>query len=135
MEASASVAVPPSGNTGPLGRPRGIWFGILIYIVTLGMYGVWWVWNTQEEVKRHSGDGVGGWIGLIIYLVIGVVTPFLVPHEIARMYRNDGREPPFSAWTGLWIIPGAIIIVGPFIWFFQVQGVLNRYWESKGAVA
>jgi hypothetical protein len=27
-----------SGNTGPLGHPRGIGFGILLFIVTLGFY-------------------------------------------------------------------------------------------------
>lgn len=129
-----SVATTTTGNTGPVGLPRGIGFGILLYIVTIGFYGLWWVWKTQEEVKRHSGHGVGGWVGIIIYLVIGFVTPFLIPSEIARMLRQDGREPPISGYTGLWWIPGFIIIVGPFIWFFKVQGALNDYWHSKGAV-
>lgn len=48
-----------SGNTGPVGHPRGIGFGILIFIVTFGVYSLYWVYQTQEEVKRHSGDGIG----------------------------------------------------------------------------
>jgi hypothetical protein len=124
-----------SENTGPVGQPRGIGFGILIYIVTLGLYGLWWVWKTQEEVKRHSGHGVGGWVGVIIYIVIGFVTPFLVPSEINRMLRQAGSaDPPISGYTGFWWIPGFIIIVGPFVWFFKVQGTLNDYWRSQGAV-
>jgi hypothetical protein len=124
-----------SENTGPVGQPRGIGFGILIYIVTLGLYGLWWVWKTQEEVKRHSGHGVGGWVGVIIYTVIGFVTPFLVPSEINRMLRQSGStDPPISGYTGFWWIPGFIIIVGPFVWFFKVQGTLNDYWRSQGAV-
>jgi hypothetical protein len=124
-----------SENTGPVGQPRGIGFGILIYIVTLGLYGLWWVWKTQEEVKRHSGHGVGGWVGVIIYIVIGFVTPFLVPSEINRMLRQSGStDPPISGYTGFWWIPGFIIIVGPFVWFFKVQGTLNDYWRSQGAV-
>lgn len=131
----ASVATTTTGNTGPPGLPRGIGFGILIFIITFGIYGLWWVWKTQEEVKQHSGHGVGGWVGVIIYIVIGFVTPFLIPSEINRMLRQAGSaDPPISGWTGLWWIPGFIIIVGPFIWFFKVQGALNDYWHSKGAV-
>lgn len=132
METSVATR---SENTGPVGQPRGIGFGILIYIVTLGLYGLWWVWKTQEEVKRHSGHGVGGWVGVIIYIVIGFVTPFLVPSEINRMLRQAGSaDPPISGYTGFWWIPGFIIIVGPFVWFFKVQGTLNDYWRSQGAV-
>ena len=47
-------------NVGPLGRPRGIGFGILLYIVTFGIYGIYWIYKTCEEIKEHSGIGVGG---------------------------------------------------------------------------
>jgi len=124
-----------SGNAGPLGQPRGILFGILIFVITLGLYGIWWTWKTHEEVKQHSGQGVGGWLGIVIYFVIGVVTPFLIPSEVGKMYAQDGRPSPVSGMTGLWFIPGFIIIVGPIVWFVKVQGALNRYWESKGATA
>ncbi|MGH3035531.1 MAG: DUF4234 domain-containing protein [Gaiellaceae bacterium] len=124
-----------SGNAGPLGQPRGILFGILIFVITLGLYGIWWTWKTHEEVKQHSGQGVGGWLGIVIYFVIGVVTPFLIPSEVGKMYAQDGRPNPVSGMTGLWFIPGFIIIVGPIVWFVKVQSALNRYWESKGATA
>ena len=26
-------------------------------------------------------------------------------------------------------------LIGPLIWFIQVQGALNRYWQAKGAPA
>jgi hypothetical protein len=47
-------------TSGPLGKPRGIGFAILISIVTLGIYTFYWVFKTQEEVKEHSGIGIGG---------------------------------------------------------------------------
>ena len=31
---------------------------------------------------------------------------------------------------GLWFL---LPLIGSLIWFIQVQGALNRYWESKGA--
>ena len=120
----------PASNTGPLGQPRGIGFGILLFIVTLTIYGYYWVFKTQEEVKNHSGQGVGGVLGLVIYIVVSPVTWFLVPSEVGKMYRQDGRTAPFTGWTGLWLL---LPIIGAFVWFIKIQGALNRYWESKSA--
>lgn len=124
METTAS-------NTGPLGQPRGIGFGIIIFIITLGIYSLYWVFKTQEEVKNHSDQGVGGVLGLVIYIVVGIVSWFLIPSEVGKMYKKDGRIPPFSGWTGLWLL---LPIIGAFVWFIKVQGALNRYWESKTSV-
>jgi amino acid transporter len=120
----------PASNTGPLGQPRGIGFGILLFIITLGIYSLYWVFKTQDEVKNHSGQGVGGVLGLVIYIVVGVVTWFLIPSEVGKMYQQDGRTAPFTGWTGLWLL---LPIIGAFVWFIKIQGALNRYWESKGA--
>ena len=81
----------PASNTGPLGQPRGIGFAILMAIITLGIYTLYWVFKTQEEVKNHSGQGVGGVLGLVIYIVVAIVTWFLVPSEVGKMIKQDGR--------------------------------------------
>ena len=119
-------------TSGPLGQPRGIGFAILLAIVTIGIYTLYWVFKTQDEVKEHSGIGVGGVIGLVIYIVLSPVTWFLIPSEIGKMFKADGREAPFSGWTGLWML---LPLVGLLVWFFKVQGALNRYWESKAVAA
>jgi hypothetical protein len=119
-----------ASTTGPLGQPRGIAFGILLAIVTLWIYTFYWVFKTQEEVKEHSGIGVGGVVGLVIYLLISPVTWFLIPSEVGKMFKADGRPAPFTGWTGLWLL---LPIVGMFVWFIKVQGALNGYWESKEA--
>jgi Na+/proline symporter len=131
----ASVVTTSSGNTGPLGRPRGIGFGILMYIVTLHFYSWYWVYKTEEEMGKHTGEGLGGVLGLVIWILIQPVMAFVIPSEIGKMYRKDGREPPMSGWTGLWLFPGAILIIPAIVWFVKVQGALNDYWESKGATA
>lgn len=120
-----------SRNTGPLGQERGVLFVILISLITLGIYYLYWVYKTQEEVKEHSGQGIGGVLGLVIALVVGVVTPFVIPSEIGKMYEQDGRESPVNGWTGLWATLGILILIGPFVWFVKVQRALNRYWRSK----
>src|SRR4051794_3105429 len=118
-------------NSGPLGQQRGTAFVILVSLVTLGIYYLYWVFKTQEEVKQHSGQGVGGVLGLVIALVIGIVTPFVIPSEIGKMYEQDGRTSPVTGWTGLWATLGVLILIGPIVWFVKVQRALNRYWQAK----
>ncbi|MBA3374808.1 MAG: DUF4234 domain-containing protein [Actinobacteria bacterium] len=128
------MSVMPS-TTGHLGQPRGIGFGILLFIITFGIYGLYWVYKTHEEMKQHTGDGVGGVLGLVIWILIWPVNAFVIPSEIGKMYQRDGREPPVTGWTGLWLFPGFILLIPAIVWFVKVQGSLNRYWESKAAAA
>ena len=123
-----------TGNTGPLGQPRGIGFGILMFIITLGIYSLYWVYKTQEETKQHTGDGLGGVVGLVVWILLSAVTGYTIPSEIGNMYAQDGREKPMTGWTGLWFFPGLILIIPGIVWFVKVQGSLNSYWESKQSV-
>jgi uncharacterized protein DUF4234 len=122
-------------NTGPLGQPRGVGFGILMYIITLSFYGWYWAFKTQEEIKQHTGEGLGGVLGLVVWIVAGFVSAFVIPSEIGKMYRKDGREPQVTGWTGLWLVPGGILIIPAIVWFVKVQGALNRYWTAKASLA
>jgi hypothetical protein len=128
------VSMPATGNSGPLGQPRGVAFVIILSIITLGIYSLYWVYKTQEEMKQHTGDGLGGVLGLVIWLIISPVSAFVIPSEIGNMYRKDGKEPPVNGWTGLWLFPFGILIIPIFVWYAKVQGSLNRYWEAKGSV-
>ena len=122
-------------NTGPKGQPRGVGFVILLTIVTLGIYSLYWVFKTQEEMKQHTGEGLGGVLGLVVWILISPVSAFVIPSEVGKMYQKDGREPPITGWTGLWLVPGAILIIPIFIWYAKIQGALNRYWESEATAA
>lgn len=132
-----AVVQPPLPATqtparGPLGKPRGILFVILISIITLGIYHLYWFYKSFDEIKRHTGQGIGGILGLLIAIVFAPIDWFVLPSEIGGMYRGDGREAPMTGWTGLWMF---LPIVGWFVWTVKTQGALNRYWESKGAPA
>jgi hypothetical protein len=59
----------------------------------------------------------------------------VIPSEIGKLYKNDGREPPVTGWAGLWLVPGAILVIPAIVWFVKLQGALNRYWTEKSAVA
>jgi hypothetical protein len=119
----------------PLGQPRGIVFGIVMYIVTFGLYSWYWAYRTCDELKRHNGDGIGGVVGLVVEVLLWPVNAFVIPSEIGTMYDRDGQERPVSGVTGLWKFPGIILIVPAIVWFVKVQGALNRYWEAKSATA
>jgi hypothetical protein len=120
-----------TGNTGPLGQRRGVAFVLLIGLITLGFYWWYWAFKTQEEMKQHTGVGIGGVLGLVIWILLTAVSAFLIPSEVGQMYRRDGREAPVSGWTGLWLFPFGVLIIPAIVWWVKVQGSLNRYWESK----
>ena len=116
---------------GPIGNTRSVGLSILWFILTLSIYGLIWTYKTQEEIKRYSANGVGGVIGLVIYILISPVTFFVVPSEIRYMYEDlDGQKSPVRGLTGLWVL---LPIIGGIVWFVKVQGALNRYRQSKGA--
>jgi hypothetical protein len=127
--AAAPAAYGYQPQWGPPGRPRGIGFAILIEIVTLGIYGYYWVWVTQDEVKKHCGQGVGGPVGFIIYFVFSPVTFFLVPSEINKMLTMSGRPSPVTWKLGFWLF---LPIIGWIIWFVKVQETLSNYWRELG---
>ena len=116
---------------GSVGNTRSIGLSILWFILTLSIYGLIWTYKTQEEIKRYSGNGVGGVIGFVIYFLLSPVTFFLVPSEVRYMYEDlDGQQSPVRGITGLWFL---LPLIGNIVWFVKVQGALNRYWQSKGA--
>ena len=122
---------PAQRARGPVGNTRSIGLSILWAVLTIGIYPIIWTYKTQEEIKRYSGNGVGGVLGLVIYILISPVTFFLVASEVRYMYEDlDGQASPVRGITGLWFL---LPLLGALIWFVKVQGALNRYWESKGA--
>ena len=41
----------------PLGHPRGILFGIVLFIVTFSLYGYYWTYKTHDELMPTRGIG------------------------------------------------------------------------------
>jgi hypothetical protein len=136
--AGQAMPAPPANQqyaqpTGPVGKVRGTGVAILLFFVTLGFYSLYYYFVTHEEMKKHSGEGIGGLAGLLLSLFVGFVSPFLLSHEVGGLYERRGQAKPVSGLTGLWVIPGIVLIVGPIIWFVKTNGALNAYWRSLGA--
>lgn len=137
------MTAPPGMVANPYGAPVPMGAGtpgqirstgkcILLSIVTFGIYGLFWYFKTHEEMKLHSGQGLGGGLALVLALFVGVAMPFVTANEVGALYTRAGKKPPVSAMTGLWYFPGMFILVGPIVWFVKTNGAINEYWKSQG---
>jgi hypothetical protein len=129
------VTAGPSGvAVAPVGQIRSTGTCFLLMVVTLGIYGWVWYFKTHEEMKRHTGTGLGGGIALLLGIFVGIVMPFLTSNEVGHLYERRGQKPPVSALTGLWaLLLGWCFFVGIIVWFVETNGALNAYWRSLGA--
>jgi hypothetical protein len=71
---------------------------------------------------------VNGIVGVLLGLI--VVSTFLLPSYVGKLYSEDGQQPPITGWGGFWAF---IPLIGSFIWVAKIQGGLNRFWEQKSA--
>jgi hypothetical protein len=127
-EASAAPAAPADASR-PIGRQRGVGFAIVMYIVTLGIYGIYWMYKSYEEMRAYRKQGVSGIVGVLLAFII--VSTFLLPAYVGRMYNEDGNpNNPVSGLSGFWVL---VPYVGGFIWLYKIQNALNEFWASKGA--
>ena len=134
-----SDAVPPPTWSGPPSRQTpdeitGVFYRkgitILLMIVTLGIWGFFWSYHTGEDLKRYNGDGLGGLVNVLVYLVLSIVLMFTIPYEISNMYTRDGQRSPVSTLWGLWFL---LPIIGHLVWYLKVQDALNDFWRAKGS--
>jgi Domain of unknown function (DUF4234) len=131
VPAMAGAAVPA---TAPVGKIRNTGTCVLLMIVTLGIYGWVWYFKTHDEMKQHTGTGLGGGIALLLGIFVGIVMPFLTSNEVGHLYERRDQKPPVSALTGLWaLLLGWFFFVGLIVWFVKTNGALNAYWRSLGA--
>ena len=111
------------------GHARAVWFVLVMSTITLGIYGLYWLYKSFAEIRQYRRQGVGGLAGLLLAFVI--ISVFLLPAYVGRMYREDGwDDPPISGWSGFWhLVPW----IGGLIWAARIQSSLNRFWESAGS--
>jgi hypothetical protein len=132
----APAGVPAYGQPGlaPLGKVRSTGTCVLLTIVTLGFYSLYWFYKTHDEMKRHSGTGLGGGLALVLSIFVGIAMPFVTSHEVGGLYERRGMAKPVSATTGLWyLLLSWFFLVGAIVWFVKTNGALNAYWRSLGA--
>ncbi|GHV83471.1 hypothetical protein AGMMS50212_08110 [Spirochaetia bacterium] len=105
-------------------KKRGLAGLILLSIITLGIYGLYWIHKLAKDVNAIcDGDGkrTGG---LLKYLLLGLITFGI--YDLVWLYMLGDRLQDNAQKYGLtfkesggivllWYVLGAFIIVGPFI--------------------
>lgn len=120
-------------RVGAIGQVRSTGLQLLLFVVTFGIWGYVYLFQTHDEMKRHTGEGIGGVVALLLAVFVWMAAPFLLSSEVGRLYERRGKSRPVSALTGLWFFPGVFLLVGPIIWFVLTNRALNAYWRSFGA--
>ncbi|MDA8061048.1 MAG: DUF4234 domain-containing protein [Actinomycetota bacterium] len=115
-------------GSGRPGRVRPIGTSVLLFVVTLGIYGFFWAYAVNEELRSYSGRGIGGVVAVLLWLFVSPVVAFLLPYEIESAYAGRADPSPVRAVTGFWVL---LPLVGGIVWFVKVQGALNRLWAGS----
>lgn len=117
---------------GPIGKQRGGIAVVLLSIITLGIYWLVYVYKTHNEIKQHSGLGLGGGLALVLAIFLGFLSPFLLGNDVQAARVQAGLPERVSWLTGFW---SWIPLLGAFIFSSKLQNALNEYWVSQGAPA
>lgn len=124
---------------GPIGEVRDTGRCILLTIVTLGIYAFVWYYRSFEDMKRHTGQGIGGLAavlmiipGFLLLYIPPLILPFLCSSEVGKLYERRGAPAPVGGVTGCWMF---LPLVGGIIWWLKTHQALNEYWQRSSQPA
>ena len=137
-------------GVGKVRDPRAV---IALSVVTLGVYFLYWSYQSFKTMRAFRGKGVGGWWGLVFALPFGVISAFVLPMEVGLYFSEQNDSPPVFGEQGFWILAplvGFLVLlyevqswwkvigilaplVGYLIWLYQVQCSMNTIWKSYPA--
>ena len=91
---------------------------VILYIITVGIYGIYWFYATLKELHQANGSaaGAGWWTALSI---IPIANLFAVWHHAHQYAQFIGEKYPGIAIFILWLV------FAPAVWFLA-QRDLNR---------
>lgn len=107
--------------------------GVLgLTIITIGIYGLYWYYKVNEELKRFERDDTispGRSLLALIPGAILIVPPFIAYYNTANHVLKDQQRLGLQSQ----ISPALTVILGLVIWIglaAYVQEHLNRIWDA-----
>ncbi len=106
-------------------KTRNLLMQVGLYIITLGIYGVYWYYSTLNELHIANGkaEGAGLWT---VLLFVPILNLFALWHFSAEVGSFTGDKYPGFLLFILWIV------FAPVVWLL-VQLELNK--AAKGLVS
>ena len=106
-----------------------------LVLITLGIYGFYWYFKVNEEIKTYTGDqsiSPGRSLLAVIPGFLLIVPPFIAyyntANHVVRMQQQRGLASQIS--------PSLVVILGLVIWIGMaayVQEHLNRVWDAASS--
>lgn len=120
---------------------RNMWICILLNLVTCGIYGIYFFTKLANDVNTISTkrDGQKTMHYCLMLFVFSWLTCGIYPliwfHKISARIGDEARargiQTDFGASTyWLWNVLGSIILVGPFIYLYQLCKTMNAICEN-----
>jgi hypothetical protein len=124
------------------GKERSFARGVLLTIVTLGLYSLYWHYKAyQELIESFDLDEfpMGLFVASLIPLVNLVAMPMFMSRFIddlngVRSELGLSEEITLGSFLG-WYVLGSLIVVGPFVAYHKLQTSINDVWTNASGEA
>lgn len=107
--------------------------GVLgLSIITFGIYGFYWFYKVNEEIKRYTGDETISPSRSLLAVIPGfllIVPPFIAYYNTANHLMMMEQQRGIASQ----ISPALVVILGLVIWIgitAYVQEHLNKVWDA-----
>jgi hypothetical protein len=124
----------PRASGGPEGETRGIGMGVLLTVLTCGIYGLVHLYKMGVELNAHQGKNrLNPGVDLLLTVVTcglwGIWVMYKYPSVLLELSADEGRRPVDV------ILPCLLLsILGGFLGWIGalaiLQNELNQHWES-----
>jgi Domain of unknown function (DUF4234) len=103
-----------------------------LVLITLGIYGFYWYYKVNEEIKRYTGDQTISPSRSLLAVIPGfllIVPPFIAYYNTANHVMQMEQQRGIASQ----ISPALCVVLGLVIWIGMaayMQEHLNRVWDS-----
>lgn len=116
------------------GHPRDVVVTVTWAVLTLGLWGAWYMFIAFREVDHQNGRRHSPLWFLGFVPIVGIAFALLYLRRELRLLHADHRRlglvPRASFRTvALWATLGALVLVGPAVALAMVAREVNAYWH------